>query len=243
MNVFMTARKSMTICTYIHSSHKRVESSALLNSGATENFMNLDYAKWLRLPIKRLEAPRPLFNVDGTTNRKGDLFFYTDLTLKTGPTMKLMRFFLTDLGHHRIILGYPWFAANQPRIDWAKGWIDASHLPVVISSQNLPTTRFPPRPSNYELWPIQPQNEPLLAVRIAYPAKRLTLTQAEWNTIPQPYRRHARVFSEEAAQRFPELRIWDHAIDLKPGAPTALPGKIYSLTAQEQDELKKFVIE
>ena len=57
MNVFMTAWKSMTIHTYIHSSHKRVKSSALLDSGATENFMSLDYAKWLRLPIKRLEAP------------------------------------------------------------------------------------------------------------------------------------------------------------------------------------------
>jgi len=90
----------MTIRTYIHSSHKRVKSSALLDSRATENFMSLDYAKWLCLPIKRLEASRPLFNVDGTTNRKGDLFFYSDLTLKTGPITKIMRFFLTDLGHH-----------------------------------------------------------------------------------------------------------------------------------------------
>jgi len=132
----MTVRKSMTIRTYIHSSHKRVESSALLNSGATENFMSLDYAKWLRLPVKRLEASQPLFNIDGTTNRKGDLFFYSDLVLKTGPVVKVMRFFLTDLGHHRIILGYPWFTANQPRINWVKGWIDVSHLPVIISPQN-----------------------------------------------------------------------------------------------------------
>jgi len=68
MNVFMTARKLMTIRTYIYLSPKRVESTALLDLGATENFMNLDYAKWLNLPIKRLNAPRPLFNVDGTTN-------------------------------------------------------------------------------------------------------------------------------------------------------------------------------
>src|SRR5882757_2731785 len=147
----MTARKSMTIRTYIHSSHKRVESSALLDSGAMENFMSLDYAKWLHLPIKRLEASQPLFNVDGTTNRKGDLFFYLDLVLKTGPIAKIMRFFLTNLGHHRIILGYPWFAANQPRIDWAKGWIDASHLPVVISPPDLPIAQFPPKPTAHAL--------------------------------------------------------------------------------------------
>ena len=233
----------MTIRTYIHLSHKRVESPALLDCGATENFMSMDYAKWLHLPIKRLSAPRPLFNVDGTTNRKGDLLFYSDLKMKTGSITKIMRFFLTDLGHHRIILGYPWFVANQPRVDWAKGWINVSHLPVIISPPDLPQIRFPLKPIVHELKQAQSQNEPLLAVRVAYPTKRLTLTQAEWNTIPQHYRQHARVFSEEAAQRFPEPRIWDHAIDLKPGAPSALPGKIYSLTAQEQDELKKFVIE
>jgi len=210
----------MTIRTYIHSSHKRAESSALLDCGATENFISLDYAKWLCLPIKRLLAPRPLFNVDGTTNRKGDLFFYSDLRIKTGSVVKIMRFFLTDLGHHRIILGYPWFAANQPRIDWAKGWIDISHLLVIVSPPNLPSAHFPVRPTDHALRQSRTQDEPLLAVRVAYPTKRLTLTQAEWATIPQHYQHHARVFSEEAAQCFPEPRIWDHAIDLKVGAPT-----------------------
>jgi len=63
------------------------------------------------------------------------------------------------------------------------------------------------------------------------------------NPIPTEYHRHAKVFSEEAAQRFPESRIWDHAIELKPGAPATLPGKIYALTQLEQVELAKFVKE
>ena len=54
-DVYISARKSMTVCFHIHSTTKRAESVALLDSGATENFMNLSYAKWLRLPIKQLE--------------------------------------------------------------------------------------------------------------------------------------------------------------------------------------------
>jgi len=54
MNVYMSIRKSMTVRTYIHSPFKRAETTALLDSGATENFMNLAYAKWLKLPIKTL---------------------------------------------------------------------------------------------------------------------------------------------------------------------------------------------
>jgi len=63
------------------------------------------------------------------------------------------------------------------------------------------------------------------------------------NPIPTEYRRHHKVFSEEAAQRFPESRIWDHAIELKPGAPSTLPGKIYALLQLELQELAKFVRE
>jgi len=61
--------------------------------------------------------------------------------------------------------------------------------------------------------------------------------------IPLEYRRHAQVFSESAAQRFPSPRIWDHAIELKPDAPTTIPGKIYALTVTEQEELLKFIKE
>ena len=46
-----------------------------------------------------------------------------------------------------------------------------------------------------------------------------------------------------AAQHFPESRIWDHVMELKPGAPSSLPGKIYSLTVAEQEELQKVVKE
>ena len=63
-NVYMSNRKAMNLRTYIHAAHRRTETTALLDSGATENFMNLTYAKWLKLPFKRLAKERPLFNVD-----------------------------------------------------------------------------------------------------------------------------------------------------------------------------------
>jgi hypothetical protein len=45
-------------------------------------------------------------------------------------------------------------------------------------------------------------------------------TQRSWDQIvPPQYHAHAKVFSEDTAQRFPESRPWDHAIDLKPDAP------------------------
>jgi hypothetical protein len=89
----------MTIKAHIHTASKRAEIESLLDSGATENFISEDLAYQMRLPITRLHRPRPLFNIDGTKNRKGDITRYTDLDIQTGQKHRTMRFFLTDLGN------------------------------------------------------------------------------------------------------------------------------------------------
>src|SRR6266436_5519175 len=147
-NVYISARKSMTVRVFIHSNSKRAETISLLDSGAMENFLNLDYAKWLNLPIKRLPFPRKLFNVDGMENKAGQLQFYTDLAIRTGSTSTNMRFFLTQLGEHKAILGYPWFAAVQPKIDWRRGWIDHTQLPIIFKTNDAAKARFMPRTIN-----------------------------------------------------------------------------------------------
>ena len=61
--------------------------------------------------------------------------------------------------------------------------------------------------------------------------------------LPEHYQKHAHVFSEQEAQRFPGPRLWDHAIELKKDAPATLPGKIYALTQDEQKALQEFIKE
>ncbi len=47
-----------------------------------------------------------------------------------------------DLGENQAILGYPWFASAQPKIDWAKGWIDYMQLPIVLRSNDADKAIF-----------------------------------------------------------------------------------------------------
>jgi hypothetical protein len=77
--MYISARKSMTVQCYLHSIAKRAKVVALIDSGVTENFLNLTYAKWLQLPIKKLKTPQKLYNIDGTENKAGELQYYTDL--------------------------------------------------------------------------------------------------------------------------------------------------------------------
>ena len=61
--------------------------------------------------------------------------------------------------------------------------------------------------------------------------------------IPAKYHHHLSVFSEEVSHRFLEPCIWDHAIKLKPGAPSSIPGKVYQLMQDKQKALLEFVQE
>src|SRR6266850_3800401 len=155
-DVYISARKSMTVHTYVHTIAKRAEMIALLDSGAMENFMNLAYAQWLKIPIKRLPNPRTLLNVDGTENRSGQLEFYTNLQVQTGNNITTLRFFLSNLGEHKAIFGYPWFAMVQPRIDWKKGWIDHTQLPIILRTPDAKKATFTlqtkntPRPIHHD---------------------------------------------------------------------------------------------
>jgi hypothetical protein len=76
---------------------------ALVDSGATENFLNLTYTKWLQLSIKKLENPRKLYNVDGTENKAGELQYYTNLENCTGATSTKLCFFLLDC-HQQVMV-------------------------------------------------------------------------------------------------------------------------------------------
>ena len=117
--MYFLIQKSMQLCLFIHLSWKRAKTIALLDSGATENFINMQYVKELQLPIKRLQRPHPVYNVDRTRNKNGDIEHYTDLEMQTGDQRVWLRFFLTDLADQKAILGYPWFTTTQLNIDWA----------------------------------------------------------------------------------------------------------------------------
>ena len=132
----------MTVRFYVHAQEEQAVDTALIDSGATENFMKLSYAQKLKLLIKELQEPQEVYNVDGTPNKGGEIKYYVDLSVQTGQDFTLFQFFLTNTGSSKVILGYPWMCAIQPRIDWKRGWIDSEHLPIVFRILGLRRLSF-----------------------------------------------------------------------------------------------------
>ena len=99
------------------------EEWALLDSGATENFINHKTVLRLHLGSQKLTIRRPVYNVDRSPNQNGIITHAVDLLVKQGNRKERQRFYITDLGKDAFILGYPWYRTFNPTIDWGTGKI------------------------------------------------------------------------------------------------------------------------
>jgi len=83
------------------------EEVTLIDSGTTENFIDQETVKKLKLGSKKLREPVRLRNIDGTYNQSESVTHFIDLLVnREGRKMK-QQFYITNLGSDRIILGYP----------------------------------------------------------------------------------------------------------------------------------------
>src|SRR5260370_20949184 len=220
------------------------DKKALVDSGATDKFMHPHFAERMGIGTQELPNPQKIWNIDGTMNKGGYLTHYVDLDVQTKGIHKEMRFLLTDLRGEDLILGYPWLATFEPKVTWKTATIDTTVLPVVIQTVNPRIERIAPiiarTLTDPEKWNIVHELTDQSTIRttatdLAIAAKQYT-TKTE---VPPEYRKHAKAFNEEKAQRFPLSRPWDHAVDLKPTAPDSLNCKIYPLSQKAKDQLRQ----
>jgi hypothetical protein len=245
----------MKIPVSFRTSYARADKQILVDSGATDNFIDPRLLKRLGLRSLRLERPRKIWNIDGTNNRAGMISDYVDLNVQSGNKGTKMRFLVTDLGLEDLILGYPWLAYFEPKFSWKEGVIDTIHLPIIIRSlswhqttqtivSNATVARIVTDPLNDREKDqiVQELEEECssgrgMATQFAQDVQQYT----QMVEIPSEYRRHAKVFDEEASNRFPPSRPWDHAIELKVDAPKAIDCKVYPMTPTEDEALLKFL--
>jgi hypothetical protein len=200
------------------------------------------------LGMKALPNPKKIFNIDNTTNKSGMITHYLDLNVVTKGIHKEMCFLITNIRREEILLGYPWLATFKPKFDWRSATMAPQFMPVIISSINPRIIR----------------SQPVIAVTLLESEKHSIVRQLESECtirgistdlavqagthqanikIPEEYQEFSPVFNDEALQRFPPSREWDHAIELKPGAWDALDCKIYPMTREEDASLEKFIDE
>jgi hypothetical protein len=68
----------------LHSFKGMVEEVALIDSGTTENFIDQETIKKLKLGTRKLEEPVRLRNIDGMYNQSGSVKSFIDLLINRG---------------------------------------------------------------------------------------------------------------------------------------------------------------
>jgi hypothetical protein len=247
----------------------KAEEIALVDSGATENFIDKETMKRLRLGTKELKPPQPVFNVDGTHNKAGTINKTIHLYVTLGDMEQRLQFYVTDLGKDRMILGYPWLKIFNPEIDWGAARMKG-RLKVETTTSKVQRTKHnalrlrriamedatPMITSMEELqehtWNVVQSDkihtgntgEQIRKTTIAQQMAERAYDSSKVNTeerIPPKFARHKKVFSEQEAKRFPPKWPWDHQINLTNDAPEQINGKIYPLLQKLTTEVDEWI--
>ena len=95
---------------------------ALIDSGASANFINSSFVNKHKLPRVELTKARQVQAIDGK-NLDLRIRHRVQLTFWLQGRKCTERFYVMPLGNPTIILGMPWLKHQQPHIQWSSGEI------------------------------------------------------------------------------------------------------------------------
>ncbi len=102
-----------------------IETMALIDSVAAENFIDADFAKSHDLPLIPCKSPLAVAALDGRPLGAGQVQHITnDICLTTGIMhSEILRFFIIQASNNPVVLGLPWLQLHEPQISWTEGQI------------------------------------------------------------------------------------------------------------------------
>ena len=103
---------------------------ALIDMGATGEFIDIEFVWSHELRTYRLPRPITVYNVDGTPNESGCITEAVDLVVRYKDHTSQSTFYVSNIGHKAIILGHTWLAEHNPDINWHTGEVRMTCCPV-----------------------------------------------------------------------------------------------------------------
>src|SRR5712672_1848800 len=242
----------------LYSQKGRQEERALVDSGATANFIDYKTVKRLGLGSKKLDQMRTVKNIDGTLNVAGNITHACNLLVSQGRKQERTRFFVTNLGGDRFIFGYPWLAAFNPDINWPEAIVKGPRFRVeTLVHGKLTQQEYLHHVQTVAIAQLEEGDELIMSLEVlgqepmhirkttlaqqmaekAYDATKVNTEE----TVPAVFKQHWRVFSEQEARQLPPHREYDHRIELRPDAPHVINSKVYPLSQNEQKVLDEYL--
>ena len=197
---------------------------ALLDSGASDCFLDPSVLAQHHLHPLPLRQPIPLELIDGSTPSTGPITHYFPSRIRIhGVHTEDLTCHVMPLGHFKLILGFPWLVRHNPRIDWSSGVLTFASAFCSSSCLSPPPSPSPPSslPSAPSLDPPPPLSVPppsLSGTSFPTPSTPHFPHPDLFQQVPAEYNDYLDVFSEAQANTLPPHRKYDLQIPLLPDA-------------------------
>jgi len=214
--------------------------TCMVDLGASFQFIDLDFALNLNLPLVPKGKPEDLVLADGARSVIGQITYTCNLKLAINQHMEELTFQVTKLAGWNLIVGKPWLHHYNPTINWATNTI--AFYSGYCHAHCLPTRPLPvPAPTNK--FRISLILRATLQVAMKDPEARLCIMalcndpsdtsvtpvigvskdeDLAKELVPSDYYDYLVLFSEKEARILPPSRYVDHGISLVEGAKSLL---------------------
>ena len=101
INHILTAlpnERTLHIPVKISVNNQIIDTSAIIDCGTTGNFIDPGLTTLANFPLQRLERPVKAYNVDSTTNSKGNITWETHMDLRFPKHMENIHLMVLNLG-------------------------------------------------------------------------------------------------------------------------------------------------
>ncbi len=203
--------------TYILWNYQSLPLKAFIDSRAAGNFIDVEVARHLRVPLTNLDDPLTITALDGRPLGSGQVRKRTiPLYLQVGSHLETIQFYAIKSPEFPLILGFPWLVLHNSQIDWPSSNILKWGPDCDKSLSASP-----------------------LGISVYF---RLPRTYPELSRVPLDYADLLEVFSKKNAASLPPHRLYDCAIDLLPGMYPPR-GRLFSLSAPEIKAIENYIQE
>ena len=228
---------------------------AMVDSGASGNFIATRYADYHELPIQRKTVVYPLLTVDGSALNGGKVTDEVQVTLRIDRHEERIRLDVIDLASYDIILGIPWLRKWNPHIDWRKGVLTLKDHTTIKTLASLSWDED--ETEHTRVWEInrrkmkriaRSNSDSLRTVWVKPAEQRImgTTSTDEQKTdkveFPERYKQFKDIFEEHVETTLSQHKSWDHEIKLQEGKEPTY-GPIYKLSEYELRVLKEYIEE
>jgi predicted aspartyl protease len=92
--------------------------TAMVDCGATENFIDKKYAEQVGIPLDKKKIPQRVLAVDGREVASGPVTHDTMVQLAINNHRETIELHCITIGNSPIIVGLPWLKKHNPKINW-----------------------------------------------------------------------------------------------------------------------------